>query len=136
MSNLHAPHFQDADKARQYLEALRWPNGPVCPQCGSADEDDYTLGGASHRVGLYKCKDCRKQFTMTVGTGFERSKITLNVWLEAVYLFCSSKKAVSAKQLERMLGVAYKTAWFMGHRIGEAMTSSPDHLLGGGGGTI
>lgn len=120
MSNLNAPHFQDADKARQYLEALRWPNGPICPHCGSAEEGHYALEGASHRAGLYKCKDCREQFTITVGTVFERSKIALNVWLQAVYLLCSSKKGMSAKQLERMLGVTYKTAWFMAHRIREA----------------
>lgn len=128
MSNLNAPHFQDADKARQYLEALRWPNGPVCPHCGSA-EAHYHLGGKAHRPGLYKCKDCREQFTVTVGTVFERSKIALNVWLQAICLLCSSKKGISAKQLERMLGVTYKTAWFMAHRIREALQLSPETLL-------
>lgn len=135
MSNLNAPHFQDANKARQYLEAVRWPNGPVCPHCGVVD-DHYALEGDSTRAGLYKCKDCREQFTVTVGTVFERSKIKLNVWLQAVYLLCSSKKGMSAKQLERMLGVTYKTAWFMAHRIREAMTNNPNGLLGGGGGIV
>lgn len=135
MSNLNAPHFQDADKAREYLEHIRWPHGPVCPHCGST-EGAYLLSGTAHRPGLYKCKDCREQFTVTVGTVFERSKIALNVWLQAVYLLCSSKKGMSAKQLERMLGVTYKTAWFMAHRIREAMTSNSGGLLGGGGGTV
>lgn len=135
MSNLNAPHFQDADKARQYLEAVRWPHGPVCPHCGAVG-GHYALGGDSTRAGLYKCKDCREQFTVTVGTVFERSKIKLNVWLQAVYLLCSSKKGMSAKQLERMLGVTYKTAWFMAHRIREAMTNNPTGLLGGGGGVV
>ena len=135
MSNLNAPHFQDADKARQYLEAVRWPSGPVCPHCGSV-EGHYQLKGKAHRPGLWKCKDCREQFSVTVGTVFERSKIALNVWLQAVYLLCSSKKGISAKQLERMLSVTYKTAWFMAHRIREAMATSPDGLLGGGGGTV
>jgi len=132
MSTLNAPHFQDADKAREYLEALRWPNGPVCPHCGVIG-GHYALEGKSHRPGLWKCKDCREQFTVTVGTVFERSKIALNVWLQAVYLLCSSKKGISSHQLHRTLGVTYKTAWFMSHRIGEAMTTNPSGLLGGGG---
>ena len=99
-------------------------------------EGHYAIQGKSARPGLYKCKDCRGQFTVTVGTVFERSKIGLHVWLQAVYLLCSSKKGISSKQIERMLGVTYKTAWFMTHRIREAMASSPDGLLGGGGGTV
>lgn len=129
---LNQPHFQDESKAREYLEALRWPHGPVCPHCGVIGTA-YKLEGASHRPGLYKCKDCREQFTVTVGTLFERSKIALNVWLQAVHLMCASKKGISAKQLERMLGVTYKTAWFMSHRIREAMTTNPTNLLGGPG---
>lgn len=135
MSNLNAPHFQDANKAREYLERLRWPDGPVCPHCGSVNEH-YQLKGKSTRPGLWKCKDCRKQFSVTVGTVFERSKIPLNVWLQATFLLCSSKKGISAHQIHRMLGVTYKTAWFMCHRIREAMTSKPDGLLGSGGGTV
>jgi len=133
MSHLNAPQFKDADKARQYLEAIRWPNGPICPHCGSVSEDHYALQGKSHRVGLWKCKDCREQFSVTVGTVFERSKIKLNVWLQAVYLLCSSKKGISSHQLHRTLGLTYKTAWFMSHRIREAMKSDPTGPLGGTG---
>lgn len=135
MSNLNAPHFQDANKAREYLENLRWPNGPVCPHCGSINEH-YQLKGKSTRPGLWKCKDCRKQFSVTVGTVFERSKIPLNIWLQATFLLCSSKKGMSAHQIHRMLGITYKTAWFMCHRIREAMTVNPAGLLGSGGGTV
>ncbi|HET9578192.1 MAG TPA: IS1595 family transposase, partial [Usitatibacter sp.] len=99
MSELNKPHFQDADKAREYLEALRWPNGPVCPHCGSIGAHYHI--DAIRRDGLWKCKDCREQFTVTVGTVFERSKIALNVWLQAVYLLCSSKKGISSHQLHR-----------------------------------
>ncbi|MBW0170120.1 MAG: IS1595 family transposase [Hydrogenophaga sp.] len=129
---LNQPHFQDADKAREHLEALRWPHGPVCPHCGSV-RAPLALEGKSYRPGLFKCKDCYEQFTVTVGTVFERSKIALNVWLQAVHLMCASKKGISAKQLERMLGVSYKTAWFMSHRIREAMTGDNSTMLGGPG---
>ena len=132
MSSLTAPHFQNADKAREYLEAMRWPNGPVCPHCGSIRQH-YALQGKSTRPGLYKCIDCRTQFTVTVGTVFERSKIALHIWLQAVYLLCSSKKDMSSKQLERTLNVTHKTGWFMTHRIREAMTMESGGLLGGGG---
>lgn len=134
-ADLFAPHFQDADKAREYLEALRWPGGPVCPHCGCIG-DHYALKGKSHRTGLWKCKDCRKQFSVTVGTVFERSKIPLNKWLMAVHLMCASKKAISSHQIHRMLGVTYKSAWFMTHRIREAMVSGNTGLLGSGGGTV
>jgi len=135
MADLFAPHFQDADKAREYLEALRWPNGPVCPHCG-VEGQHYALKGGSHRPGLMKCKDCRKQFSVTVGTVFERSKIPLNKWLMAVHLMCASKKAISSHQLHRMLGVTYKSAWFMTHRIREAMKPGSTGLMGSGGGTV
>ncbi|WP_417515818.1 IS1595 family transposase [Minwuia sp.] len=118
--DLTNPVFADADKARLHLESVRWPNGPVCPHCGERDEIT-ALKGKSHRPGLYKCKACVKQFTVTVGTVFERSKVPLNKWLLATYLLCGSKKGISSKQLERMLGVTYKTAWFMSHRLREAM---------------
>lgn len=131
-SNLNQPHFQSPEKARRYLEAIRWPDGPVCPHCGVIGAH-YSLQGETTRDGLYKCKDCREQFTVTVGTVFERSKIALNVWLQAVYLLCSSKKGMSSHQLHRILGVTYKTAWFMTHRIREAMKSNPAGLLRGGG---
>ncbi len=134
-ADLFAPHFQDADKARAYLEALRWPRGPVCPHCG-AEGEHYALQGRAHRPGLMKCKDCRKQFSVTVGTVFESSKIPLNKWLLAVHLMCASKKAVSSHQIHRMLGVTYKSAWFMTHRIREAMKSGNAGLMGSGGGTV
>lgn len=134
-ADLFAPHFQDADKARHYLEALRWPNGPVCPHCG-VEGEAYALQGASHRPGLLKCKACRKQFSVTVGTVFEKSKIPLNKWLLAVHLMCASKKAISSHQLHRMLGVTYKSAWFMTHRIREAMKPGSTGLMGAGGGTV
>ena len=134
-ADLFAPHFQDADKARAYLEALRWPNGPVCPHCG-VEGEAYALQGASHRPGLLKCKACRKQFSVTVGTVFEKSKIPLNKWLLAVHLMCASKKAMSSHQIHRMLGVTYKSALFMTHRIREAMKPGSVGLMGVGGGTV
>jgi transposase-like protein len=134
-ANLLAPHFQDADKAREYLEALRWPDGVVCQHCGVIG-DHYKLQGKSTRPGLWKCKDCRKQFTVIVGTVFSDSKIPLNKWLLAVHLICASKKAISSHQIHRMLGVTYKSAWFMTHRIREAMKSENGGLLGSGGGTV
>lgn len=132
---LNQPQFQDADEARDYLEALRWPTAPICPHCGTVNEKHLKLaeGSKHYRPGLYKCADCYQQFSVTVGTVFERSKIPLNLWLQAVHLMCASKKGISAKQLERMLGVTYKTAWFMAHRIREAMTADPKNLLGGPG---
>lgn len=132
-----APHFQDPDKAREYLEALRWPNGVFCPHCGSTKEP-MKLQGEKCRPGLYKCSEykCRKQFTVTVGTVFERSRIPLNKWLIAVYLMATSKKGISAHQIHRMLDVTYKTAWFMCHRIREAMNEDSGVLLGSGGGTV
>ena len=118
------PHFQDVDAARAYLENLRWASGVVCPHCGVIG-GHYKLEGKSTRPGVYKCGACSDQFTVTVGTVFERSKIKLHIWLQAVHLMSASKKGMSAKQIKRMLGVSYKTAWFMCHRIREAMT--PDH---------
>lgn len=135
-SNLNAPHFKDAEKARAWLERRVWPNGPVCPHCGVIGEH-YLLQGATTRPGLYKCFACRETFTVTVGTVFERSKIPLNVWLQATYLLCSSKKGMSSHQLHRTLGVTYKTAWFMSHRIREAMkTTAPIDPMGGSGKTV
>jgi len=129
------PHFQDPDAAREYLESVRWANGIVCPHCGVIDRF-YKLTGDAHRPGLYKCSDCREQFSVTVGTVFESSKIKLHIWLQACHLMSASKKGVSSKQLERMLGVSYKTAWFMSHRIREAMNIAPDGPMGGDGGAV
>lgn len=136
MAALDNPIFTDADKAREHLESLRWPHGPLCPHCGNADPARIkALTGRAHRKGVYQCNECREQFTVTVGTVFERSKIPLNKWLLATHFMCASKKGMSAHQLHRMLGVTYKTAWFMCHRIREAMR--PDRQssgpLGGAG---
>ena len=134
MIDITNPIFHDAEKARKYLESERWPNGPVCPHCG-AEGQGTKLKGKSTRPGVYKCKGCEKPYSVTVGTIFERSKIPLNKWLMAVFLFSSSKKGMSAHQLHRMLGITYKTAWFMSHRIREAMTPAPGSTgpLGSGG---
>lgn len=114
------PIYTDAETAREHLESIRWPNGPFCPHCGEA-EAITKLKGKSTRPGVHKCRSCRKPFTVTVGTVFERSKIPLNKWVLATHLLTASKKGISAHQLHRMLGVTYKTAWFMAHRIREAM---------------
>ncbi|MEJ1969776.1 MAG: IS1595 family transposase [Rhizomicrobium sp.] len=122
--------FTDADAARQHLEALQWPDGPICPHCGTVDRASSIKGG---RKGLWFCNACRMQFSVTVGTVFERSKIPLNVWLYATHLLCSSKKGISSHQLARMLGLSYKSAWFLSHRIREAMTPVAPDRLGGEG---
>jgi transposase-like protein len=117
--NLTDPRFQDADAARRYLEAQRWPDGPVCSHCGSLTGTE--LMGKAHRPGVYQCNDCREQFTVTTGSVMERSKIPLNKWLLAMHLLASSKKGYSAHQLHRTLGITYQSAWFLAHRIREAM---------------
>jgi len=135
--NLTDPIFTDADKARAHLERTRWPHGPVCPHCGVVNEAT-AIKGKSARAGLYQCNvgGCREQFTITVGTVFERSKVPLNKWLLATYLMASSKKGISAHQIGRTLGVTYKTAWFMCHRIREAMTEKDHPSMGGEGRTV
>lgn len=127
--------FNNEEAARKHLESIRWPHGPVCPHCGGVERNS-ALNGESHRAGLYFCGDCRTQFTVTVGTVFERSKIALHKWVYATHLMCASKKGISSKQLERMLGVTYKTAWFMSHRIREAMTTAPVGQMGGAGSIV
>jgi len=129
------PIYSDPEKAREYLEAIRWPSGPVCPHCFSA-EQITKLSGKSTRPGVYKCNACRKPFSVTVGTVFERSKIPLNKWVFATHLVAASKKGVSAHQLHRMLGITYKSAWFLLHRIREAMRSGTLSPMGGGGGAV
>ena len=126
--NLSAPHLSDQVKAREYLEKTRWSNGVECPHCHAID-NHYSLTAQATskrpvRKGVWKCRKCREQFTVTVGTIFERSHIPLNKWLAAIYLLCSSKKGMSAHQLHRMLGVTYKSAWFMAHRIRHAMVET------------
>jgi transposase-like protein len=116
------------DQAREMLESIRWPNGAVCPHCQSTEAYKLTPKGDTKtkvRKGVYKCKACRKQFTVTVGTVMERSRIKIADWLMGFYLMCSSKKGISAHQLHRTLGVSYETAWFMAHRIRFAMTQEP-----------
>ena len=129
------PHFQDADKAREFIENLRWPDGPVCPHCGCKTAYKLKAKAGSKkpvRPGVYKCKECQQQFTVTVNTIFEDSHIPLNKWLLAIHLLCASKKGMSAHQLHRMLGVTYKSAWFMAHRIRYMMgQSSYQKKLGG-----
>lgn len=134
-TELTEARFTNEKAARKHLETIRWPNGPVCPHCGGVERNSE-LKGDSHRDGLYFCGDCRTQFTVTVGTVFEKSKIPLHKWVLATHLICASKKGMSSKQIERMLGVTYKTAWFMTHRIREAMNTNPTGLLGSGGGTV
>ena len=131
-SILSAKHFHDEAAAYRFVEARVWPDGRVCPHCGTVD-NSTALKGTSTRIGVYKCKDCRKPFTVKVGTVFEASNVKLHVWLQAMHLVCSSKKGVSANQLHRTLGVSLKTAWFMGHRIREAMRSGDLAPFGGGG---
>jgi transposase-like protein len=128
--DITAPRFTNEDSAREHLESIRWPDGAECPHCGLINATK--LEGSHHRPGLYQCNSCREQFTVTVGTVFERSKIKLHKWLLATHLLCASKKGMSAKQIERMLGVTYKTAWFMCHRIREAMKDDGSPLGGEG----
>ena len=120
-ADLDNPAFQDDGLAREWFEAHIWPTGPVCPHCGSHGEGVTKLTGKSHRVGLFQCNACREQFTVTVGTVMERSKIGLHIWLKAMYLLSASKKGISTHQLHRMLGVSLKSTWFLMHRIREAM---------------
>lgn len=135
MFDLTNPIYHDADKAREHLEALHWPNGPVCPKCGET-ENVTRLKGKSTRPGVVMCNACRKPFTVTVGTIFERSKIGLNKWLLGFRLMAGSKKGISAHQLHRSLGITYKSAWFMAHRIREAMNISPEGPVGPKGSII
>ncbi len=130
MDTFSAPHFRDDDAARVYLERLRWPAGTVCPHCGVIGHS-YAIQPA----GLYRCaeKECRKNFTVTMNTPMERSHIALHKWLQAFHLMCSSKKGVSAHQLHRTLGITYRSAWFMAHRIRECMRTGGLAPLGGRG---
>jgi transposase-like protein len=115
------PRFTDPVAASEYLESLRWADGVFCPHCGESEREPYRLNVKGSKRRLWKCRACRKQFTVTVGTIFESSHVPLNKWLAAFYLLCSSKKGMSAHQLHRMLKVSYKTAWFIFHRVREAM---------------
>ena len=130
--DLTNPIYSNEDLAREHLESVLWPNGPVCPRCGVTGDRITKLMGKSTRPGVHKCKDCRKPFTVTVGTVMERSKIPLTKWLLATQLKAASKKGISAKQLERMLNITYESAWFLTHRLNEACTTKlPEGGLGG-----
>jgi transposase-like protein len=132
-ANLQNPIFTDDAKAREWLEARVWPNGPVCPHCGTTSENVTALHGKAHRPGVYQCNGCREQFTVTVGTVFERSKIPLSKWMAALFMLTASKKGVSAHQIHRSLDISYKSAWFMMHRLREAMRPASMSPLGGSG---
>ena len=134
-SALSAPHFHSEEAAFAYVEARIWPEGPVCPHCGGCERIGL-MGGKSTRTGLYKCYQCRKPFTVKIGTIFESSHVALHIWLQAMYLIAGSKKGISSNQLHRVLGVTLKTAWFMSHRIREAMQSDEAWPLGGLGVTV
>ena len=133
------PVFQNEDRAREALEAVRWPDGPYCPHCGNSHQDKIAkIEGKkhSHRPGLFYCNECKGQFTVTVGTVFERSKVPLTKWWYAAHLFNQGKNGVSAHEIHRNLGVTYKTAWFMMHRLREAMTDISPAPMGGKGGQV
>jgi transposase-like protein len=130
--NLTDKIFTDEDAAREHLEAIRWPDGPVCPHCGCTDKV-YRLAGKSHRPGLIHCNNCDGSFTVKTGSVMESSHVPLRKWVLAFRLLASSKKGMSANQLHRTIGVTYKTAWFMWHRIREAMRDGDLSPMGGGG---
>lgn len=135
MSVLDEKHFHNEEAAYRYVEAILWPEGPVCPHCG-AMERVGKLKGKSTRTGVYKCYECRKPFTVKVGTVFESSHVPLRHWLQAIFLMAASKKGVSANQLHRTLGCTLKTAWFLAHRIREAMRSGDLSPFGSNGGAV
>ncbi|HEX8342398.1 MAG TPA: IS1595 family transposase [Tepidisphaeraceae bacterium] len=147
MSVLSSPHFHDEAKAFAYLESIVWAGGVVCPHCGVVGARVYDLSGVrgkpsvknpegALRYGLKKCGECRKQFTVKVGTVFEHARMPLHKMLQAVHLIASSKKGISAHQLSRVLEVQYKSAWFLAHRIREAMRSGDTGFFGTGGGVV
>jgi transposase-like protein len=137
-SVLDDPRFHNEDGAFAYVEAQLWTNGPTCPHCGNPDSTKIgRLSGKTTRAGLRKCYACRKPFTVRMGTIFEDSHLPLHLWLQAIHMMCASKKGISTRQLQRMLGCGLKTAWHLGHRIRLAMSPSPDAgPLGGSGKTV
>lgn len=132
---LTAKHFQDEAAAFEYVEAALWPNGPTCPHCGGVSRISK-MQGKTTRPGLYKCYQCRKPFTVRVRTVFESSHLPLHLWLQAMHLLCSSKKGISSNQLHRVLGITLKSAWFLSHRIREAMRDGSLAPMGGAGGVV
>jgi transposase-like protein len=135
MSVLNERHFHNEEAAYAWVESHVWPDGPVCPHCGGFERISK-MQGKSTRIGTYKCYQCRKPFTCKVGTVFEASHVPLRIWLQAMFLLCSSKKGISSNQLHRTLGVTLKTAWFMSHRIREAMRDGKLAPMGGRGGIV
>jgi transposase-like protein len=134
-SILSAAYFHNEEAAYAFVESRIWPRGPVCPHCGGV-ERNRKMGGKSTRIGTYKCYDCRKPFTVKIGTIFEASHIPMNVWLQAIFLIASSKKGISSNQLHRTLGITLKSAWFLSHRIREAMRSGDLSTFGADGGAV
>src|SRR6266705_1847605 len=135
VSILNAPYFHNEEEAYAFVEARIWPRGAVCPHCGGIERNSK-MGGKSTRIGTYKYYDCRKPFTVKIGTIFEASHIPLRLWLQAIFLIASSKKGVSSNHLHRTLGIALKSAWFMSHRIREAMKDGGVEPFGGNGGVV
>jgi transposase-like protein len=131
--DLTNPIFTNEAAATAHLEAGRWPNGAICPHCGS---DNVKKMGGKTQAGMFLCNGCRDKFTVRTGTIWERSHIPLHKWVLASHLMASSKKGISAHQLHRMLGITYKSAWFMAHRIREAMAPASPVMLGGGGSIV
>ena len=127
------PQFQTEAAAFAYVEAHLWPHGPVCPHCGATDDHVKRLNGKTTRIGLHKCYACKGQFTVRQGSVFESSHLPLHLWLQVIHLMCASKKGISSRQIQRMLRCSMKTAWFLGHRIREAMRDGSPTLFGGEG---
>jgi transposase-like protein len=138
MSVLSQPQFHDEAAAFAFVEAELWPNGPICHHCGGCERISAITPNPAKRIriGLKYCGHCRKQFTVRMGTVFEESKLPMTKWLQAIYLMCASKKGVSSHQLHRTLEITYKTAWFLSHRIREAMRTGELAPFGGGGGAV
>jgi transposase-like protein len=138
-SIFNEPQFQTEAAAFAYVEAHLWPQGPVCPHCGATDDHVKRLNGKTTRIGLHKCYACKGHFTVRMGTIFESSHLPLHLWLQVIHLFCASKKGISTRQIQRMLSCSMKTAWFLGHRIREAMAEKHGIFatpLGGAGKTL
>lgn len=135
MSILSAPHFHNEEAAYKFVETRIWPNGPICPHCGCYERIGK-MHGKSTRIGVYKCYDCRNPFTVKIGTIFEASHIPMRIWLQAIFLVASSKKGVSSSQLHRALGITLKSAWFLSHRIREAMKDRGLEMFGENGGDV
>ena len=133
-SVLNAPQFQTEAAAFEYVESKLWPDGPICPHCGNADPARIrNMHGKTTRLGLRKCYECKGQFTVRQGTVFESSHLPLHLWLQIIHLMCASKKGISTNQIQRMLSCSMKTAWFLGHRIREAMRDGDLSPMGGAG---